>query len=134
MKKNVRMGRDLGIISIPDASLIDIDDIDKYPPGQVCIVSTGSQGEPMSALALLARGESKWVKVGEHDTVILSSHAIPGNDGTAEAKLAQLSDQVAPIAWASRDHDEFRLEIEGVVDLFLKIYLAAIGALHCDNF
>jgi len=81
MKKNVRMGRDLGIIRIPDASLVDIDEIDKYPPGKVCIVSTGSQGEPMSALSLLARGESKFVKVGEHDTVILSSHAIPGNEG-----------------------------------------------------
>ncbi len=81
MKKNVRMGRDLGILKIPDASLIDVDDIDQYPPGKVCIVSTGSQGEPMSALALLARGESKWVKVGDHDTVILSSHAIPGNEG-----------------------------------------------------
>jgi ribonuclease J len=81
MKKNVRMGRDLGILKIPDASLVDIDDIDQYPPGKVCIVSTGSQGEPMSALALLARGESKFVKVGEHDTVILSSHAIPGNEG-----------------------------------------------------
>jgi ribonuclease J len=81
MKKNVRMGRDLGILKIPDASLIDIDEIDSYPPGKVCIVSTGSQGEPMSALALLARGESKFVKVGEHDTVILSSHAIPGNEG-----------------------------------------------------
>ncbi|MCB1002433.1 MAG: ribonuclease J [Acidimicrobiales bacterium] len=81
MKKNVRMGRDLGIIRIPDDKLVDIDDIDRYPPGQVCIVSTGSQGEPMSALALLARGESKFVKVGEHDTVILSSHAIPGNEG-----------------------------------------------------
>lgn len=81
MKKNVRMGRDLGILKIPDASLIDVDDIDQYPPGKVCIVSTGSQGEPMSALALLARGESKFVKVGDRDTVILSSHAIPGNEG-----------------------------------------------------
>jgi ribonuclease J len=81
MKKNVRMGRDLGVISIPDASLVDIDDIDSYPPGEVCIISTGSQGEAMSALALLARGESKWVKPGDADTVILSSHAIPGNEG-----------------------------------------------------
>jgi ribonuclease J len=81
MKKNVRMGRDLGVISIPDASLVDIDDIDGYPPGKVCIISTGSQGEAMSALALLARGESKWVKPGDTDTVILSSHAIPGNEG-----------------------------------------------------
>jgi ribonuclease J len=81
MRKNVRMGRDLGVLTIPDASLIDIDDIDKYPPERVCIVSTGSQGEPMSALGLLAKGENKFIKVGEHDTVVLSSHAIPGNEG-----------------------------------------------------
>ncbi len=80
IKKNVRLGRELGILSIPDASLIDIDEADKYPPGKVCIVSTGSQGEPMSALGLLARGENRWVKVGDNDTVILSSHAIPGNE------------------------------------------------------
>jgi ribonuclease J len=80
MKKNVRMARDLGLLSVPDASLVDIDQIDKYPPGQVCVISTGSQGEPMSALALLARGDSKFLKIGEHDTVILSSHAIPGNE------------------------------------------------------
>lgn len=81
MRKNVRMGRDLGVLHIPDASLIDIEEADKYPPERVCIVSTGSQGEPMSALGLLARGENKFVKVGEHDTVVLSSHAIPGNEG-----------------------------------------------------
>ena len=46
----------------------------------MCIISTGSQGEPMSALALMASGENRWLKVGEHDTVILSSHAIPGNE------------------------------------------------------
>ncbi len=80
MKKNVRMGRDLGVVKIPDKSLVDIDDIGDYPPGKVCVISTGSQGEPMSALALLGRGENKWVKIGETDTVILSSHAIPGNE------------------------------------------------------
>ncbi|HAP77789.1 MAG TPA: ribonuclease J [Acidimicrobiaceae bacterium] len=81
MKKNVRMGLELGVLRVPESSLIDIDDIDTHTPGEVCVISTGSQGEPMSALALLARGENKWVKVGEHDTVILSSHAIPGNEG-----------------------------------------------------
>ncbi len=80
MKKNVRLGRDLGILTIPESSLIDIDDIDNYKPGQVCVISTGSQGESMSALSLLARGENKFLKLGEHDTVILSSHAIPGNE------------------------------------------------------
>ncbi len=81
IKKNVRMGRELGILNIPDKSLIDIEEADKYRPEQLCIVSTGSQGEPMSALGLLARGENRWVKVGDSDTVILSSHAIPGNEG-----------------------------------------------------
>ncbi|MFZ4720238.1 MAG: ribonuclease J [Ilumatobacteraceae bacterium] len=90
IKKNVRMGRDLGVLKIPDESLIDIEEADKYLPEQLCIVSTGSQGEPMSALALLARGESKWVKVSDRDTVVLSSHAIPGNEGNVNRVIDDL--------------------------------------------
>jgi ribonuclease J len=80
IKKNVRLARDLGLLTIPDASLIDIEEVDRLDPERVCIISTGSQGEPMSALGLMASGENRWLKVGEHDTVILSSHAIPGNE------------------------------------------------------
>jgi len=80
MINNVRMARDLGLIRLPDKSFIDIEDIDDYPPEKVCVISTGSQGEPMAALSLLARGDSKFVKVGPQDTVIFSSHAIPGNE------------------------------------------------------
>jgi ribonuclease J len=80
MKKNVRLARDLGALTIPDASVVDIEEVDKLPPEKVCIISTGSQGEPMSALGLMASGDNRWLKVGEHDTVILSSHAIPGNE------------------------------------------------------
>ncbi len=80
MRKNVQLGLDLGVISVPASSFIDIEEIDRFPPGEVCVISTGSQGEPMSALALLARGENRFVKLSEHDTVILSSHAIPGNE------------------------------------------------------
>ncbi len=90
MRKNVRMGRDLGVLKIPDDKLIDIEDADKYRPEQLCVISTGSQGEPMSALALLARGENKWVKMTEHDTVILSSHAIPGNEGNVNRVIDDL--------------------------------------------
>ena len=81
MRKNVRLGIDLGVLKIPASALIDIEDIDQYQPGEVCVISTGSQGEPMSALSLLARGENRFVKLSEHDTVVLSSHAIPGNEG-----------------------------------------------------
>jgi ribonuclease J len=74
------MARDLGIINMPDRSIIDVEDIDDYAPEQICVISTGSQGEPMAALSLLARGDNKFVKVGPRDTVIFSSHAIPGNE------------------------------------------------------
>ena len=80
MNNNVRMARDLGILRIPDSALIDIEQIGDHAPENVCIISTGSQGEPMSALALLARGDNRWVKIGPADTVILSSHPIPGNE------------------------------------------------------
>jgi ribonuclease J len=87
MKKNVRLGRELRVLDIPESAIIDIEDIDRYEPGQICIISTGSQGEPMSALGLMARGENKWLKLGEHDTVVLSSHAIPGNESNVNAVI-----------------------------------------------
>ena len=80
MKKNVRLAREMGLLDIPESALVDIETIDQYPPGQVCVISTGSQGEPMSALALMANAESRWLELTPDDTVILSSHPIPGNE------------------------------------------------------
>jgi ribonuclease J len=82
MAKNVRVARELGLLRIPDGNLIDIESVAGLDPSQVCIVSTGSQGEPLSALALMAAGDNKWVHVGPDDTVILSSHPIPGNEAS----------------------------------------------------
>ncbi|CAN5233146.1 ribonuclease J [soil metagenome] len=80
MKKNVRLACDLGRLSIPDDRVCDIADIDDVDPGKLCVISTGSQGEPLSALARMAANENKWLRVGPGDTVILSSHPIPGNE------------------------------------------------------
>ncbi len=80
MRKNVRLAREMGLLRIPEDRLRDIDDVGDLPPGRVCVISTGSQGEPMSALALMAESDSKWLKLGSDDTVILSSHPIPGNE------------------------------------------------------
>jgi ribonuclease J len=80
MRKNVRLARDLGLLHIPDRSLVEIEDVADLPPGEVCVISTGSQGEPMSALSLLAQGENRWLKIQTDDVVVLSSHAIPGNE------------------------------------------------------
>ncbi len=80
MAKNVALALSLGILNIDPAVLIDIEDVNKYSDSQICVISTGSQGEPMSALSLMASGENKWLKISERDLVILSSHAIPGNE------------------------------------------------------
>ena len=80
MAKNVQLARQMGLISIPDHALVDIEKVGALDPSRVCVISTGSQGEPLSALALMAAGENKWLKVTENDVVILSSHAIPGNE------------------------------------------------------
>ena len=50
------------------------------PPGEMCVISTGSQGEPMSALSLMATGDNKWLRIGEDDVVVISAHPIPGNE------------------------------------------------------
>ncbi|HEV2810897.1 MAG TPA: ribonuclease J [Acidimicrobiales bacterium] len=80
MKKNARLARDLGRLSIPDDRICDIADIEGVDPAKLCVISTGSQGEPLSALARMAANENKWLRVGPGDTVILSSHPIPGNE------------------------------------------------------
>ncbi|MGI8791664.1 MAG: ribonuclease J, partial [Acidimicrobiales bacterium] len=86
MGKNVALARSMGLLDIPDDRLVDIEKVKDLDPADVCVISTGSQGEPMSALSLMAAGENKWLKVGEGDVVILSSHAIPGNE-TAVSKV-----------------------------------------------
>jgi ribonuclease J len=80
MSKNVALARSMGLLNISDQNLVDIEHIGDYDPRRVCVVSTGSQGEPMSALALMAAADNKWISVGEGDLVVLSSHAIPGNE------------------------------------------------------
>ena len=80
MQNNVRIAREMGLLNIPESHLRDIKDVAELPPEKVCIISTGSQGEAMSALSLMAAGESRWLKLSEDDTVILSSHPIPGNE------------------------------------------------------
>ena len=80
MVRNVAMARELGLLHIPDRAIIDIDDVDDHDPGSVLVICTGSQGEPMSALARLASGENRWLRLTPDDTVILSSHPIPGNE------------------------------------------------------
>ena len=90
MRRNITMAREMGLLRIPDTALIDVEEVDRYEPGQVMVLSTGSQGEPMSALTLLASGENRWLRVTPDDTVILSSHPIPGNENAVTKVIDNL--------------------------------------------
>lgn len=71
---------ELGYMELPDGVLIDISEIKKYKPEQITLITTGSQGEPMSALYRIAFGEHDKVRINSNDVVVLSSSAIPGNE------------------------------------------------------
>ena len=81
---------ELGYMQVPDKVLIDINEIKKFPQEQVTIVSTGSQGEPMSALYRMAFGSHDKVQLGPNDLVIISANAIPGNEKTVDKIINEL--------------------------------------------
>lgn len=72
----------LGELQLDKGQIIDISTIDKYADSEICIISTGTQGEPASALTRMAAGEFNKVEIGENDLIILSSSVIPGNEVT----------------------------------------------------
>ena len=76
MINNIRLARDLKVLTIPEKSLVSSDALGKYDDSEICIISTGSQGEAMSALTLLAKGDSRYVKVGDNDTVVIFAERI----------------------------------------------------------
>ncbi len=82
MEKNVRIAAELGYLQIPAGVLLPLEEVAALPARRQVILSTGSQGEPNSALALLAAGEHKHVRIERGDLVIISARKIPGNERT----------------------------------------------------
>jgi len=82
MEKNVRVASELGYLRVPADLMMPLDDLVALPPGRQVILSTGSQGEPNSALSLLATGEHRAMQVERGDLVIISARVIPGNERT----------------------------------------------------
>jgi ribonuclease J len=80
MERNVRVASELGYLEIPHGALAPLEVVADLPPRRQVIISTGSQGEPNSALALLAAREHKYVEVGPGDLIIISARKIPGNE------------------------------------------------------
>jgi ribonuclease J len=80
MTENVKMARRLGYLNIPDNMLVDLNKIDTIQPHKLVIMVTGSQGEPSSVLSKIAQGQHRQLEVNKGDTIVLSSHPIPGNE------------------------------------------------------
>jgi ribonuclease J len=76
----ISIAAELGYLYIPEGSLIEIEDIVTYPDNEICILTTGSQGEPMSALSRIAKGDHRQIAINSGDTVVISASPIPGNE------------------------------------------------------
>jgi ribonuclease J len=80
MIDNVAMARQLGYLNAPDGVIVGVEQMRNTPPSELVIVTTGSQGEPTSALTRMANGDHRHISIMEGDTVVLSATAIPGNE------------------------------------------------------
>ena len=80
MVRNMGIAAELGFLNVPDGLLVELDDAMALPDDELVLISTGSQGEPLSALSRMARGDHRTVGIRPEDTVILASSLIPGNE------------------------------------------------------
>jgi ribonuclease J len=90
MRKNVGIGRSLGHIEVPDGMLIQPQEVDQYPDHKVVVISTGSQGEPLSALRRMAHNDHRMIKLHSGDTVVFSATPIPGNERAVNETVDRL--------------------------------------------
>lgn len=99
----MRTAARLGYLSYPEDTIIDIDKIGRYNPEQIVIITTGSQGEPMSALARIASSTHKKVEIMKGDLVIISANPIPGNEKLVYRVIDDLFKQGAYVIYDSLD-------------------------------
>lgn len=91
MENVVEIGKKLKVINLPNSSFISGDELNTLPANKICIVCTGSQGEPLAALSRIANGTHRFIKIIPGDTVIFSSSPIPGNTVNVSAVVNQLT-------------------------------------------
>jgi ribonuclease J len=105
MRKNANIARNLGYMDVPEGAIVRPQELEDVPPGQQLILTTGSQGEPMSALTRIAYDDHPAVKVHPGDTVIISAKPVPGNELRVHDSINRLSrigaevlhEEIAPV-------------------------------------
>ncbi len=90
MRKNVNIGRSLGHIEVPEGMLIQPQEVENWPDHKVVVISTGSQGEPLSALRRMAHNDHRMIKLHDGDTVVFSATPIPGNERAVNETVDRL--------------------------------------------
>ena len=128
---SVNIARELGYLNVPEGMEIGIDQIGDFPDDEIIMVTTGSQGEPMSALARMAAGFHKQIKVKQEDTVILSSKFIPGNEKAIANIINKLYKRGADVIYEkiSKIHvsgHAFREELKLMINLTKPKYFIPI--------
>lgn len=101
MINNVKVAKDLGYLRVKDSSIIDINKMNKYDDRELCIITTGSQGEPMSALTRIAYNEHRKIQLTPNDLIILSAHPIPGNENAVSKVINKLIELDAKVIYES---------------------------------
>jgi ribonuclease J len=90
MRKNVNIGRSLGHVEIPEGLMIQPQEVEDWPDHKVVVISTGSQGEPLSALRRMAHNDHRMIKLHQGDTVVFSATPIPGNERAVNETVDRL--------------------------------------------
>jgi ribonuclease J len=99
MAENIKMARELGILKIPDDMFLDLSRMNQLPDNKVVILATGAQGEPSAVLGRLATGRHRQIEVREGDTIIISSHTIPGNEESVNRTINRLFQKGADVIY-----------------------------------
>lgn len=99
MENITEVARGLGYLNLPEATQIDLETIGNYPPDAITIVTTGSQGEPMAALARIAYGNHRMIKIQPDDFFIISASPIPGNDKLISKVINELYKKGAEVIY-----------------------------------
>jgi ribonuclease J len=99
MVENARIARSLGYLDVPDGLIVSLDEALKMPPSQVVLMCTGTQGEPSSILGRLSTGSNRQFDLIPGDTVILSSHPIPGNEEMVHRTINRLFQRGAEVVY-----------------------------------
>jgi ribonuclease J len=103
MSNNIHLAQELGLLHVPPDTLIPVKQLSKYPDHEVVVLSTGAQGEPLSALSRIANREHPLVQVHKGDTIILSATPIPGNEELVHRTINNLYRNGATVFYSARN-------------------------------